>query len=58
MLADAVDHLARTKTYFRGEVNVARVRAWRSLHPGYWRKGHVRVLRYKMAQWRNPLMQQ
>jgi hypothetical protein len=25
--------------YFRGLVNVARVRAWRSRHPGYWRKG-------------------
>jgi hypothetical protein len=25
--------------YFRGPVNVARVQAWRSGHPGYWRKG-------------------
>ena len=25
--------------YFRGPVNVARVQAWRSRHPGYWRKG-------------------
>ena len=25
--------------YFHGPVNVARVRAWRSRHPGYWRKG-------------------
>jgi hypothetical protein len=25
--------------YFRGPENVARVRAWRSRHPGYWRKG-------------------
>lgn len=25
--------------YFRGPVNVARVRAWRSRHPGYWIKG-------------------
>jgi hypothetical protein len=25
--------------YFRGPVNVARVRAWRSRHPGYWRGG-------------------
>ena len=24
--------------YFRGPVNVARVRTWRSRHPGYWRK--------------------
>src|SRR6516164_5463905 len=26
------------QSYFRGAVNVARVRAWRSRHPGYWRK--------------------
>ena len=25
--------------YFCGPVNVARVQAWRSRHPGYWRKG-------------------
>jgi hypothetical protein len=25
--------------YFRGPVNTARVKAWRSRHPGYWRKG-------------------
>jgi hypothetical protein len=25
--------------YFRGPVNVARVRAWRGRHPQYWRKG-------------------
>src|SRR6266436_3906894 len=25
--------------YFRGAVNVARVQAWRSRHPGYWRRG-------------------
>jgi hypothetical protein len=25
--------------YFRGAENVARVKAWRSRHPGYWRKG-------------------
>ena len=24
--------------YFRGPANVARVKAWRSHHPGYWRK--------------------
>src|SRR5262249_13902777 len=24
--------------YFRGPVNVARVKAWRSRHPGYWRR--------------------
>jgi len=27
------------RDYFRGPVHVARVRAWRSRHPGYWRKG-------------------
>ena len=26
------------RDYFRGPVNVARVRAWRSRNPGYWRK--------------------
>ena len=25
--------------YFRGPVNAGRVQAWRSRHPGYWRKG-------------------
>jgi hypothetical protein len=25
--------------YFHGPVNVARVQAWRSHHPGYWRRG-------------------
>ena len=27
------------QSYFHGPVNVDRVRAWRSRHPGYWRKG-------------------
>ena len=27
------------QSYFHGPVNVARVRAWLSRHPGYWRKG-------------------
>jgi hypothetical protein len=27
------------QSYFCGPVNVARVQAWRSRHPGYWRKG-------------------
>jgi hypothetical protein len=26
------------RVYFRGPVNVARVKEWRSRHPGYWRK--------------------
>ena len=30
---------AREPGYFHGPVNVARVKAWRSRHPGYWRKG-------------------
>ena len=30
---------AENQGYFRGPVNVARVQAWRSRHPGYWRKG-------------------
>ncbi len=42
--------------YFRGPVNVARVQAWRSRHPGYWRRADVSALRYKMSQWRNPLI--
>ena len=27
------------RNYFRGPVHVARVQAWRSRHPGYWRRG-------------------
>jgi hypothetical protein len=26
------------QNYFRGPIHVARVRAWRSRHPGYWRR--------------------
>ena len=29
------------RNYFRGPVHVARVQAWRSHHPGYWRKGRA-----------------
>jgi hypothetical protein len=29
--------------YFRGPVHVARVKAWRLRHPGYWRKRRSRV---------------
>jgi hypothetical protein len=32
-------HIIRDSTEFRGPVNVARVRAWRSRRPGYWHKG-------------------
>ncbi len=28
---------AQNRDYFRGPANVARVRAWRAAHPGYWR---------------------
>ena len=31
--------------YFRGPVNVARVQAWRSRHPGYWRRAQPRDFR-------------
>ena len=30
---------AENRDYFRGPANVARVRAWRADHPGYWRRG-------------------
>jgi hypothetical protein len=29
---------SENQDYFRGPVNVARVREWRSRHPGYWRR--------------------
>jgi hypothetical protein len=29
----------RARDYFRGSINIGRVQAWRSHHPGYWRKG-------------------
>jgi hypothetical protein len=29
------------QTYFCGPIHVARVRAWRSRHPGYWRRGEA-----------------
>jgi hypothetical protein len=32
-------HKPENQRYFRGPVNVGRVQAWRSRHPGYWRKG-------------------
>lgn len=31
------------REYFRGAINVARVRAWRAAHPGYWRRGAARA---------------
>ena len=29
------------QNYFRGPIHVARVRAWRSRHPGYWRRAQA-----------------
>ena len=45
------------QSYFRGSVNVARVQAWRSRHPGIGAKVDVPTLRYKISQRRNPLVQ-
>jgi hypothetical protein len=39
--------------YFRGPVNVVRVQAWRSRHPGYWRKDRrvgAALQEFSMAQ--------
>jgi hypothetical protein len=41
------------RDYFRGPVNVARVKEWRSRHPGYWRKrrcSRVALQELSMAQ--------
>jgi hypothetical protein len=32
---------AENQNYFRGPIHVDRVRAWRSDHPGYWRRGRA-----------------
>ena len=29
---------SENRDYFRGAINVARVRVWRAAHPGYWRR--------------------
>jgi hypothetical protein len=29
---------AQNRNYFRGAINVQRVRAWRATHPGYWKR--------------------
>jgi hypothetical protein len=34
---------AANREYFRGAVNVERVRAWRAEHPGYWRRGEAQT---------------
>jgi len=31
-------HMPQNRDYFKGPLNVARVRRWRESHPGYWRK--------------------
>ena len=40
--------------YFRGPENVERVRAWRSTHPGYWRrsspKGRTALQEHSLTQ--------
>jgi hypothetical protein len=38
------------RDYFRGPVNVARVRAWRSRNPGYWRKRRVALQDLSLEQ--------
>ena len=32
---------AQNRDYFRGAANVARVQAWRTAHPGYWKRPRV-----------------
>ena len=32
---------SENQNYFRGPIHVARVRAWRSRHPGYWRRARA-----------------
>ena len=34
---------AQNRDYFQGPINVARVRAWRATHPGYWRRSDAIV---------------
>ena len=41
------------RDYFRGPVNVARVKAWRSRNPGYWRnrrRAHFALQDLSLAQ--------
>jgi hypothetical protein len=38
------------RDYFRGPVNVARVRAWRARNPGYWRKRRVALQDLSLEQ--------
>jgi len=37
-------HKPENKSYFRGPVNVQRVREWRKQNPGYWRKRSIRAI--------------
>ena len=40
------------RDYFRGPENVARVRAWRTDHPGYWRRSspHIASAEHSLTQ--------
>ena len=38
------------REYFRGPENVARVRAWRAAHPGYWRQSGPALQEHSSAQ--------
>ena len=33
-------HKPENREYFKGAANVQRVQAWRTAHPGYWRRSH------------------
>ena len=38
------------RDYFRGPEHVARVRAWRATHPGYWRLSGLALQEHSLAQ--------
>lgn len=41
---------ADNRDYFQGPENVARVRAWRAAHPGYWRQPRPALQEHSLAQ--------
>ena len=41
---------AGNRDYFQGPENVARVRAWRAAHPGYWRQIRRALQEHSLAQ--------
>ena len=41
---------AANRDYFRGPENVARVRAWRATHPGYWRQSSAALQEPSLPQ--------